>query len=362
MKIGLYIGTEADTTNQYSERLLLGWGKCLSDHQVDAFGASDLPASATDYYNRVETKARGYRTPFTKIITTYRGAHEYASVHDPDVLVQFRSFSTHATGIALAGRDLEIPVITRFPSDAFQEYRMASGIRKGGLFLLHNVFGRLPLALSEATIVLGPYGQSEVEKRGVSSDDVVIIPPPKDVTGRFRPADEVGSLRDELGLPQDRRIALFVGKMTELKGMEFARSVIQSTSERSDIYFVFIGPGPYRQRLRSEFSSDTVELPGHIPYSEIHDYYRAADVYIHPSPHEGIPLSVLEALDCGTPVVARRAGDIAYVTPNVVDTPEEMVDCLIAGNKDATWLHEAEFTMAVQQEKLNSLLERIKER
>ena len=62
-------------------------------------------------------------------------------------------------------------------------------------------------------------------------------------------------------------------------------------------------PGEDRGRVQ-------IRYVGQQPPETLADYYRAADMYVHPSRADNLPLVVLEALACGTPVVATRVGGV----------------------------------------------------
>src|SRR5207253_416375 len=68
---------------------------------------------------------------------------------------------------------------------------------------------------------------------------------------------------------------------------------------------------PERDRCRERAArcdvADRVHFLGHLDESQLRDAYRDADVLVIPSVHEGFCLPVVEALACGTPVVAARA-------------------------------------------------------
>lgn len=359
MRIGIYIGSKSDTTNQYSERLLYGWGECLSKYDLDAFGSADFPMSVTDMYNRYETAIRGYRTPFTKIRSVYQDTVEYINVRDPDLLLQYRTYSTHASGVALAGWQRDVPVITRLPADSFSSFKGAKFYLRPGVFLLHNVCGRIPIRLSEKIIALGPYSEAKLLSAGASSKDIAVIPPPRDYTGRFAPVDDKSERKRELGLPTDRPVALFVGKLIERKGMEFLLDVLESVIPKTEICFVLVGPGPYQEKLDAAFDEERVKTIGHVEYSEVDRYYKAADLYIHPSAFEGIPLTILEAWDCDVPVIARDAGDISYLIGDTVITPEEMVEKVCADDWSTEWRNEKYFEHEYQQRALTDLIDEV---
>jgi glycosyltransferase involved in cell wall biosynthesis len=60
---------------------------------------------------------------------------------------------------------------------------------------------------------------------------------------------------------------------------------------------------------------DVLSLPFEPDPARVARYYQAADVYVHPARAENLPLAPMEAMACGTPVVASRVGGI----PEIVD-------------------------------------------
>ena len=72
---------------------------------------------------------------------------------------------------------------------------------------------------------------------------------------------------------------------------------------------------------RSVYRSDII-FPGFIPEGEIATLYSAAEAFAFPSHYEGFGLPVLEAMACGTPVVASRASSL----PEVVGDAGMQVD------------------------------------
>jgi glycosyltransferase involved in cell wall biosynthesis len=358
VRIGVYLGT-ADNPTDNAVEVLAGVGRCLADHKLEAFGTAPLPTSVRGYYTQIPTTPRSPRTPYTRILATYRDCREYIRRRSPDVLIQVWKYQTHAPGVALAGHRAGVPTITRLAGDVFREYRGHSGAKKAGIFLLDNIFGRIPMRTADAMVVFGPYGAAQASSRGMESDDIVTIPPPGELDERFSPPDDKAACRRELDLPTDRDIALFVGRLSRLKGMEFLAEVIDRVVSERDVLFVLAGEGPYRERLADRFSDAVVRLPGYVPHAEIHRYYKAADVYVHPSPYEGIPLVLLEAMNCGVPVISRPAGDIAFLTPNIAETPTDMAATILARDWSNEWLHEEYFTEQYQKDALNDLVRSI---
>ncbi|MCO8255721.1 MULTISPECIES: glycosyltransferase family 4 protein [unclassified Haladaptatus] len=355
-----------DTENV--ERLLTSWGAYLSPRfDLEAFGSTDLPPAAKKYYTRIAIpenepprflRGNSFATMFSKVATVHRQCTEYIEQRSPDVVIQLWSFNSHAAGVASAGRRCGVPTVVRYSGPTFDAYKFHHGFERAGVFALNNCLNRfVSLKFADKVVTLGPNGSDAIKSRGVGDEDIVLLPPTLDSEGRFHPVPDDGSIRQRLGLPEDRRIALYVGRLTELKGMPFLERVIASLEDRTDVQFVLIGEGPYREKLNERFDDRTVMTPGHVSYEEIDQYYKAADLYVHPSPKEGLPLVILESMECGVPVVARRAGDIGFVTDNIVDSVEEMVSVIRNEAWDEEWRNDRYFESEFQRNKLTDMIE-----
>jgi glycosyltransferase involved in cell wall biosynthesis len=362
MRIGVYLGSRGASTDN-AARVFEAYGAHLAgEHEVDAFGGAPIPEGATPHYAHVE------RTPYdgggalAEVLAAYRAARRYCRRRSPDLLVQLWKYKVHAPGTCLGGRTAGVPVLTRLQVDAFGEYRAFEGFERARIYALDHVIGRIPRRLSSGTIVLGPYGRSELRARGVDDGRITVLPPPLDPRGRFHPPTDSGEAKRTLDLPEDRPIVLYAGRLSEQKGMPFLRRVVERVTARSDVLFLLVGDGPFRRRFAERFDRGTVRLAGHVPHDRMPAYYRAADVYAHPSPYEGIPLVVLEALETELPVVARDAGDIAAVIDTVVETPEEMANWLVNGPWRTEWLNRASFDPEHQRRTLLRAAERAAER
>lgn len=356
--IGMYIGTQNDQTKQLHEKQ--PWAKYTSDYTVEAFGSASLPSSVKEHYNVVRTTPRNPDGPFSRIYAAIRDGQEYLKNHDPDVLLQLMRTPTHAPGISIIGLIYDIPVITRYSGDGFNIYKARKGFSRVALYSFSNFIGRIPLELSAKMIALGPYTKKLLIDRGFDPDDIKIIPIEIQMDGMFSAPSDIQETRNEVDLPLDKDIILYSGRLTELKGMEFMIEVMEQTLQKSDsVLFVLGGEGPYRTQINNQFSSETVCCPGYIPYEDIHLYYKAADAYVHPSPFEGLPLSILEALKCETPVIAREAGDISFVTPNIVSTSSEMANRILNREWSSEWLHKSEFDTNRNKQKFEKMVEEI---
>lgn len=88
-----------------------------------------------------------------------------------------------------------------------------------------------------------------------------------------------------------------------------------------DIHFVLAGDGPQKEMIerlcRDHGLTGIFSMPGHV--SDMGRLYREMDVFINTSFHEGLPMSVLEAMAHGVPVIAPRVGGFPEIVENGVD-------------------------------------------
>lgn len=102
--------------------------------------------------------------------------------------------------------------------------------------------------------------------------------------------------REQLKLPHDARIALFVGRPEYAKGFDRIQELARAMK---DVVFVSVSaPAPGPENLR--FYPD-------VPHDRMPLFYTAADVFLLPSRYEGFNLSLLESLACELPAVTSAA-------------------------------------------------------
>lgn len=134
-------------------------------------------------------------------------------------------------------------------------------------------------------------------------------------TGQFVPAENKDQLREQLGWPTEGTIAVYVGGLVETKGIgELAAAAAPLLDEYEHFHLVCVGDGPARDRLvklRDRLArKGAVVLCGRIAPEEVPHLLQAADFLVLPSYSEGMPQAVLEAMNCGLPVVATRVGGV----------------------------------------------------
>jgi glycosyltransferase involved in cell wall biosynthesis len=131
-------------------------------------------------------------------------------------------------------------------------------------------------------------------------------------TERFCPGPKPTDLRERLRIPPDAKVILSPRLTRPLYNLDkIAMATEHVWASLPNTYFLFaILPQAkdveYEQRVREILrhdKADRVRYLEEIPHEQMVDYYRLADVTISIPSSDGTPMSVLESLACGTPVV-----------------------------------------------------------
>lgn len=118
--------------------------------------------------------------------------------------------------------------------------------------------------------------------------------------------------RKNLNIPLNINLILFVGNLVKIKGVfTFVRTLIE-LKKKTNFHAIIIGKGVEEEAMKKIIETENlkhlVKFAGWIPQEQLPDYYRAANVVVAPSFVEGHSVALLEALSCGTPIVASKIG------------------------------------------------------
>ena len=131
-------------------------------------------------------------------------------------------------------------------------------------------------------------------------------------------------IRKELGIPENARVLLYVGRVAREKYLDLLLEAFDRLAERhADIRLMIAGGGPYEAQLRENASklksSDRIVFTGAVPREKVAKYYSAGDLFAYPSPTETQGIVVCEALGAGLPCVLVNGGG----TPDMVVDGED---------------------------------------
>jgi glycosyltransferase involved in cell wall biosynthesis len=152
---------------------------------------------------------------------------------------------------------------------------------------------------------------------------------------RFRPM-AMGEARRRLGLPEDGRLLVTVGFFSKRRGFHrVIRNLPRLLQSYPDLRYAVVGGRGFEEDNSAELYalveqlglSDRVAFVGAQPPERVTLWMNAGNLFVLPTEFEGSPNVVLEALACGRPIVATKAGDIAQVVPEfagiLVDDPDD---------------------------------------
>jgi len=202
----------------------------------------------------------------------------------------------------LAGRLASLPVIC----SALHSTGWPDGVGKMNRWLT---------PITDAFIAVAkPHGQFLVDFEHFPSNKVAVIPNGVD-TNRFRPNQESRAVvRSELGLePNTPLIGIVAALRPEKNHALFLNAASKVLEKSPKAQFVIIGEGPERTSIESVIQTlgirKNVSLLGNR--SDTPKLLAAMDVFALTSHNEASPVSILEALSCGVPVVSTRVGSVA---------------------------------------------------
>jgi teichuronic acid biosynthesis glycosyltransferase TuaC len=183
---------------------------------------------------------------------------------------------------------------------------------------------QLRFALERAARVVAVAGslKADAVRLGIPAERVRVIENGVDAD-LFRPLDRQEARRS-LGLPEEGPLVVSVGTLAPRKGFHLVMEAMSLLKDRwPDLRFAVVGgagaEGAMEKGLRDIAVrlgvADRVVFAGARQREELAAWYSAADVFVLASAHEGCPNVVLEALACGTPVVATPVGNVLELVP-----------------------------------------------
>ena len=110
----------------------------------------------------------------------------------------------------------------------------------------------------------------------------------------------------------------YIGRLSEEKGiLNFVKAIPEILKEQNEVKFLVGGDGQLRDEIGNYLDrnnlNDKVKLTGWIPHNKLPDYLNELKLLVLPSYTEGLPNIMLEAMTCGTPVLATPVGAIPDV-------------------------------------------------
>lgn len=218
---------------------------------------------------------------------------------------------------------------------------------------------RRVMQAADRIVAATPAEQSQLQRLySVPAEKITIIPPGVD-TARFYPipADEA---KEAIDVPCKNKLLLFVGRIEPLKGLPVLIHALDLIRKKGEpcvgcYCLMVIGgePDASEECMTEEMVKvkalckelcveDLVVFLGKKSQETLPYYYSSADVLIMPSYYESFGMVALEAMACGTPVIASQVGGLPFLVKNgktgfVIHEkdPEALADALLRIMTDA---------------------------
>ncbi len=189
------------------------------------------------------------------------------------------------------------------------------------------------LARVDRVIAATPAEQAQLEWLYKADMRKVCVIPPGVEVGHFYPIP-VDEARQYIGLAPEARMILFVGRIEPLKGLDTlikAVACLRVKDLAEPVHLAVIGGDP--EAAPEEMSAEMARIQkmcddltvgkmvaflGKRSQDTLPYYYSAAEVVVMPSHYESFGMVALEAMACGTPVLASQVGGLAFLVQDGV--------------------------------------------
>jgi glycosyltransferase involved in cell wall biosynthesis len=175
----------------------------------------------------------------------------------------------------------------------------------------------LPSFTSQCDLVIAPSkGLHDVLRSYGVTSHIEIVPNGIDLEPFQNPRTR--HPRAELGLPESAKVMIYVGRIAPEKNLAFLlRAFAVVSQELPETYLLLVGDGPEVDNLRDQAQKsgvgEKVIFTGRVEYEDVSGYLSMADAFVTASVTEVHPLSVIEAMAVGLPV-------LGIESPGVSDT------------------------------------------
>jgi alpha-1,6-mannosyltransferase len=290
----------------------------ISDRSPDDTHVLIVPGPKNQVTTNGRSRVYSIRSPLVSRSSRYRALLNLRAIEEilererPDLIESSDPYQIGWKAIA-AGRALRVPVVGFYHSHFPEAYLRGSTkfLGKHGTqraMKLTRAYVRKLYNHFQATLVPSETLGDLLSKWGVGNVRPVRLGVN---TGVFRPVpDDKAATRQSLHIGRGGALLLYAGRLTSEKNTQTLFQAFEILGQRghNKFHLLVIGDGPQRGKLQKlqrrvgniswiSYCADSIELAR---------YYRAADLFVHPSVQETFGLVALESQACGTPVVGIR--------------------------------------------------------
>ncbi|MBN2190073.1 MAG: glycosyltransferase family 4 protein [Candidatus Aureabacteria bacterium] len=270
-------------------------------------------------------KGTGEKNLIKRFYAGYRIAEALARKNDYSLVTTQDPFLTGLVGY-MVSKKFNIPLNIQLHADFLDN---SYWIKENRINILLNIFAKYIIKKAGTARVVSSRMLDKLVSIGFNKDNVFFIP-----TGCGIPVENFSSgdkqrARDELGLPRDKKIVLFVGRLVRQKSLyDFIDTADALLKRRKDALFLIVGNGPERAGLKDYAAGldlgTRLRFIDEVAYGAAAKYYRAADVFLLTSKYEGTARVLEEAAASSLPIITTavsgaedvvRDGHNGYIIP-----------------------------------------------
>ena len=243
-------------------------------------------------------------------------------------LIHNQTAETIAIAALWYARKREVPIVSTghaYPDNITGQLKLLAPIKKPldvilraymASFLKNSEYATMPTEMAIEDLVPKDRRKFKVKIEAISNGiDLSRF--------QFGPRPET-EFYEKYGLPSDKKIVLYVGRVDPEKSIEVAmRAFLKMRERKNDVCMVVVGDGIDKSRLeefaRKSDYADDVYFMGRIMGDDLIKFYRAGDVFVTASETETQGLVLIEAAAMKLPIVAVDAGAVKEVCVNNVN-------------------------------------------
>jgi len=217
---------------------------------------------------------------------------------------------------------------------------------------LYDVFFGYRLLRDAAKVIaLGRIEAEQYRRMGVPEEKIAIIPNGIDLS-EYANLPPKGSFKKKFNIDEDEKIILYLGRINKIKGIDvLVKAFGKIIGQIGNTKLVIVGPNDgYSHELRDSIRNLAIEhsvfVTGPLYGKAKLEPYVDAEVFVLPSRYETFPLTILEAIACGTPfIITENCGVADYfrnkvglvVRPDSTQLSDALIEMLCDKSKQDTF-------------------------
>jgi alpha-1,6-mannosyltransferase len=255
-------------------------------------------------------------SPGYHVLTGHRRLRAILRREQPDI-IELGSVYLAPWALRMATRGSRLPTIGFFHMDLVGVARRAMptwlprALARGTGTALARY---LRAAYRDCRVVVGASESALASLAEAGIERIALVPLGVDLAC-FHPSRRDPRWRTELGVGDDRPLALYVGRLAGERNVEVMVRALPALHRRTGLKLVCVGDGERRARLAALAAAQPAQiavLPFEANPERLARVYASADLLVAPFPHETFGLAALEAAASGLPVVCASEGAVAH--------------------------------------------------